>query len=135
MTITQRVKSVIMEILTESIPSPSITVVDAKQRATPILPFIAVDVASVSNYSDELPQVQRVSMDIVLSVHAGDEDDNDVENWIACIESTLEQANDVSNLSIDGVIIYSWTYGGSTQEWDDSILQVNFSVECLATRA
>ena len=135
MTITQRVKSVIMEILTESTPSPSITVVDAKQRATPILPFIAVDVASVSNYSDELPQVQRVSMDIVLSVHAGDEDDNDVENWIACIESTLEQANDVSNLSIDGVIIYSWTYGGSTQEWDDSILQVNFSVECLATRA
>lgn len=135
MTITQRVKSVIMEILTESIPSPSITVVDAKQRATPILPFIAVDVASVSNYSDELPQVQRVSMDIVLSVHAGDEDDNDVENWIASIESTLEQANDVSNLSIDGVIIYSWTYGGSTQEWDDSILQVNFSVDCLATRA
>lgn len=135
MTITQRVKSVIMEILTESIPSPSITVVDAKQRATPILPFIAVDVASVSNYSDELPQVQRVSMDIVLSVHAGDEDDNDIENWIASIESTLEQANDVSNLSIDGVIIYSWTYGGSTQEWDDSILQVNFSVECLATRA
>ena len=135
MTITQRVKSVIMEILTESIPSPSITVVDAKQRATPILPFIAVDVASVSNYSDELPQVQRVSLDIVLSVHAGDEDDNDVENWIASIESTLEQANDVSNLSIDGVIIYSWTYGGSTQEWDDSILQVNFSVECLATRA
>ena len=135
MTITQRVKSVIMEILTESIPSPSITVVDAKQRATPILPFIAVDVASVSNYSDELPQVQRVSMDIVLSVHSGDEDDNDVENWIACIESTLEQANDVSNLSIDGVIIYSWTYGGSTQEWDDSFLQVNFSVECLATRA
>ena len=135
MTITQRVKNVIMEILTDSVPSPSITVVDAKQRATPILPFIAVEVAGVSNYSDELPQVQRVSMDIVLSVHAGDEDDNDVENWIAEIEATLQQANDVSSQSGDGVIIYSWIYSGSRQEWDDSILQVNFSVECLATRA
>ena len=135
MTITQRVKNVIMEILTDSVPSPSITVVDAKQRATPILPFIAVEVAGVSNYSDELPQVQRVSMDIVLSVHAGDEDDNDVENWIAEIESTLQQANDVSSQNADGVIIYSWIYSGSRQEWDDSILQVNFSVECLATRA
>ena len=135
MTITQRVKNVIMEILTDSVPSPSITVVDAKQRATPILPFIAVEVAGVSNYSDELPQVQRVSMDIVLSVHAGDEDDNDVENWIAEIEATLQQANDVSSQSGDGVIIYSWIYSGSRQEWDDSILQINFSVECLATRA
>ena len=135
MTITQRVKNVIMEILTDAVPSPSITVVDAKQRATPILPFIAVEVAGVSNYSDELPQVQRVSMDIVLSVHAGDEDDNDVENWIAEIEATLQQANDVSSQSGDGVIIYSWIYSGSRQEWDDSILQINFSVECLATRA
>jgi hypothetical protein len=135
MTITQRVKNVIMDILADSVPDTSITVVDAKQRATPILPHIAVDVASVSNYSDELPQVQRVSMDIVLSVHAGDEDDNDVENWIAEIEATLQQANDVSSQSGDGVIIYSWIYSGSRQEWDDSILQVNFSVECLATRA
>ena len=135
MTITQRVKTSIMDILTEAVPSPSITVVDAKQRATPILPFIAVDVASVSSYSDDLPQVQRVAMNIVLSVHAGDEDDNDVEDWIASIESTLQQANDVSSNQDDGVIIYSWTYSGSAQEWDDSILLINFSVECLATRA
>ena len=135
MTASQRVKKTIIDVLIESKPSNSITVVDAKQRATYTLPFIGVDVASVSSYSDELPQVQRISMDIVLKVHAGDEDDNDVENWIADIESTLDGATDISNLSSDGITIYSWVYGGSSQEWDESVLMVNFNVECLAARA
>lgn len=135
MTASQRVKQTIIDVLTEAKPSASITVVDAKQRATYALPFIAVDVASVSSYADDLPQVQRISMDIVLKVHAGDEDDNDVENWIADIEATLDGATDLSGLSSDGITIYSWVYGGSTQEWEESVLMVNFNVECLAARA
>jgi hypothetical protein len=74
-------------------------------------------------------------MDIVLKVHAGDEDDNDVENWIADIEATLDGATDISSLSSDGITIYSWVYGGSSQEWEESVLMVNFNVECLAARA
>jgi uncharacterized protein with PhoU and TrkA domain len=135
MTASQRVKQTIIDVLTEAKPSASITVVDAKQRATYALPFIAVDVVSVSSYADDLPQVQRISMDIVLKVHAGDEDDNDVENWIADIEATLDGATDISSLSSDGITIYSWVYGGSTQEWEESVLMVNFNVECLAARA
>jgi hypothetical protein len=135
MTASQRVKQTIIDVLTEAKPSASITVVDAKQRATYALPFIAVDVVSVSSYADDLPQVQRISMDIVLKVHAGDEDDNDVENWIADIEATLDGATDLSGLSSDGITIYSWVYGGSSQEWEESVLMVNFNVECLAARA
>jgi uncharacterized protein with PhoU and TrkA domain len=135
MTASQRVKQTIIDVLTEAKPSASITVVDAKQRATYALPFIAVDVVSVSSYADDLPQVQRISMDIVLKVHAGDEDDNDVENWIADIEATLDGATDISSLSSDGITIYSWVYGGSSQEWEESVLMVNFNVECLAARA
>jgi glycerol-3-phosphate cytidylyltransferase-like family protein len=135
MTASQRVKQTIIDVLTEAKPSASITVVDAKQRATYALPFIAVDVVSVSNYADDLPQVQRISMDIVLKVHAGDEDENDVEKWIADIEATLDSATDISSRSSDGITIYSWVYSGSSQEWEESVLMVNFNVECLAARA
>lgn len=135
MTASQRVKTTILDILEDAKPSELISVVDAKQRDAFTLPCLAVDVASVSSYSDQLPQVQRISVDVVLSAHAGDEDEADIENWIASIEGTLDSATDLSNLSSDGITIYSWVYGGSYQEWDGSTLLVRFAVDCLAARA
>jgi hypothetical protein len=32
------------------------------------------------------------------------------------------------------VKVYAWTYSGSMQEWDESILEVSFSIETLCSR-
>ena len=134
MTTSQRLKISIINALAQSTPDEAIAIVDAKARLAIGLPVLAVDISSVEPHSEALQNVERVSITATLRCHAGDEDDADVDAWIDQIETTLTDVSYMKAVNSDQVHIYSWTYGGSVQNWDESVLEVAFSVECLVTR-
>ena len=132
MTTSQRLKLSFIETLDREKPDPNISVVDAKARAVFELPLIAIDIASVEPHSQALQHVERIGIVAVLRVHAGDDDD--IDSWIDQIESTLTDVSEMKSAMGGMVKVYSWTYGGSSQEWDESILEVAFFVEVLCSR-
>ena len=134
MTTTQRLKDALITYLNLLAPSPSISVVDSKQRADIDLPTLAVEVGSVEPHSAALLYVQRAQVTIKLRLHAGDEDEADVDNWIDQIESLLNDPSAVEAASGDNLRMDYWIYSGSSQEWDESILEVSFEAESLITR-
>lgn len=132
MTTSQRIKISLIAVLEASKPDESIVIVDAKQRGELALPLIAVDVTSAAAHSEALQNVERIELTATLRVHAGD--DEDIDAWIDQIETILTDVSFMKAATSDLVKVYSWTYSGSTQEWDESILEVSFSVETLCTR-
>jgi hypothetical protein len=40
----------------------------------------------------------------------------------------------MKSIGIETLKTYSWVYQGSTQDWDESILEVTFSAEALCSR-
>jgi hypothetical protein len=132
MTTSQRIKLSLIAVLEASKPDESISVVDAKQRGELALPLIAVDVTSATAHSEALQNVERIELTATLRVHAGD--DEDIDAWIDQIETILTDVSFMKAATSDLVKVYSWTYSGSTQEWDESVLEVSFSIETLCTR-
>ena len=133
MTVSQQLKNNIIQTIEQSTSLPAI---DGKAREEYPLPVVAVDIVSTEAFEEVIQQVQRVSMSCTLRVHAGDDDNNSaqVESWIAEIDSVLADANTMLAAAATGLRIYSWIYNGSSQEWDDSILDVVFSVDAIAVR-
>jgi hypothetical protein len=135
MTTTQRLKESLRTYLATVNPAPDdITVVDAKQRAEITLPTLAIDVPSAEPHSVSLAHVQRCDVEIVLRCHAGDESDADIDAWIDQLESALNDPTSIKSILDDGIRMDHWLYQGSTQEWDESMLEVTFSAQCLVTR-
>ena len=134
MTTTQRLKDELNEYLLEMRPSASLSVVDSKQRAEVNLPTLAVEVSGVEPHSSVLPHVQRCQLTFKLRTHAGDESDYDIDSWIDQIESLLNDPSSIKQVVDETVQIDYWIYNGSSQEWDESILEVNFEAECLCCR-
>ena len=132
MTTSQRIKISLIAVLEASKPDESIVIVDAKQRGELALPLIAVDVTSATAHSEALQNVERIELTATLRVHAGD--DEDIDAWIDQIETILTDVSFMKAATSDLVKVYSWTYSGSTQEWDESILEVSFNIETLCTR-
>jgi hypothetical protein len=132
MTTSQRIKLSLIAVLEASKPDESIAIVDAKQRGELALPLIAVDVTAATAHSEALQNVERIELTATLRVHAGD--DEDIDAWIDQIETILTDVSFMKAATSDLVKVYSWTYSGSTQEWDESILEVSFSIETLCTR-
>jgi hypothetical protein len=132
MTTSQRIKLSLIAVLEASKPDESISVVDAKQRNELALPLLAVDVTSAAAHSEALQNVERIELTATLRVHAGD--DEDIEAWIDQIETILNDVSFMKAATSDLVKVYSWTYSGSVQEWDESILEVAFSIETLCSR-
>jgi len=132
MTTSQRIKLSLIAVLEASKPDESISVVDAKQRNELALPLLAVDVTSAAAHSEALQNVERIELTATLRVHAGD--DEDIEAWIDQIETILTDVSFMKAATSDLVKVYSWTYSGSVQEWDESILEVAFSIETLCSR-
>ena len=87
---------------------------------------------SATAHSEALQNVERIELTATLRVHAGD--DEDIDAWIDQIETILTDVSFMKAATSDLVKVYSWTYSGSTQEWDESILEVLFSIETLCTR-
>lgn len=134
MTTSQRLKASIITALDETKPDESISVVDAKQRAQFSLPALVVDIASVEPHSEALQHVERIVVAAVLRVHSGDVDEADIDGWIDRIETTLTDVSAMKAATSKHVVVYSWTYGGSSQEWDESIIEIMFGVEVLCSR-
>ena len=132
MTTSQRIKLSLIAILEASKPDESISVVDANQRNELALPLLAVDVTSATAHSEALQTVERIELTATLRVHAGDDEDTD--GWIDQIETILNDVSFMKAATSDLVKVYSWTYSGSVQEWDESILEVAFSIETLCSR-
>lgn len=132
MTTSQRIKLSIMAVLDASKPDESIAVVDAKQRIQIALPVLAVDVTSSTAHSEALQNVERIELVATLRVHAGD--DEDIDPWIDQIETMLTDVSFLKAATSDLVKVFAWTYSGSTQDWDESILEVAFKVETLCSR-
>jgi hypothetical protein len=134
MTTSQRLKLAVITALENNKPDQSISVVDAKIRASIDLPVLAVDVTAADPHSEALQHVERVSIAITLRFHAGDEEPDTVDDWIDQIESTLVDTSYMKSIGIETLKTYSWVYQGSTQDWDESILEVTFSAEALCSR-
>jgi hypothetical protein len=132
MTTSQRIKLSLIAVLEASKPDESISVVDAKQRGELALPLLAVDVTSSAAHSEALQTVERIELTATLRVHAGD--DEDIDGWIDQIETILTDVSFMKAATIDLLKVYAWTYSGSVQEWDESILEVAFSIETLCSR-
>jgi hypothetical protein len=133
MTTSQRLKTSLIAALTEANPDESIEVVDAKSRAPISLPCLAVDITAVEAHSEALQHVERVTLTATLRLHSGDDDEH-LDAWIDQIETTLTDVSFMKAITSDKLVVYSWTYGGSSQEWDESIIEVSFSVEALCSR-
>jgi hypothetical protein len=132
MTTSQRIKLSLIAILEASKPDESISVVDANQRNELALPLLAVDVTSATAHSEALQTVERIELTATLRIHAGD--DEDIDGWIDQIETILTDVSFMKAATSDLVKVYSWIYSGSTQEWDESVLEVTFSIETLCSR-
>lgn len=132
MTTSQRIKISLISVLDANKPDESIAVVDAKQRGELALPLLAVEVTAASAHSEALQNVERIELTATLRIHAGD--DEDIDPWIDQIETILTDVSFMKNATSNLVKVYSWVYSGSVQEWDESILEVSFSVETLCSR-
>ena len=135
MTTAQRLKGILIAYLTEQRPDADISVIDAKQRETPTVPALAVSVPGVTPHSEALYNVERCDVEMVLRVHAGDEDDIDIDAWIDDLESALNDPSAITSLGDETTLhIYHWVYNGSTQDFSDAYIDTTFSAECLVTR-
>lgn len=132
MTTSQRIKISLISVLDANKPDESIVVVDAKQRGELALPLLAVEVTAVTAHSEALQNVERIELTATLRIHAGD--DEDIDPWIDQIETILTDVSFMKDATSSLVKVYSWVYSGSVQEWDESILEVSFSVETLCSR-
>ena len=135
MTATQQIKDQLIFYLGVNTPDDSISIVDARQRAEIELPTLTVDVVGTAAHSTTLSNVTTGQAQIVLRHHAGDESEADIPTWIDCLESLFfDKSAMVEILNTDGVLFFDWNYNGSTQDFDDAILEVTFTVDILFGR-
>ena len=134
MTTSQRLKLAVISAMENNKPDQSISVVDAKIRSSIELPVLAVDVTAADPHSEALQHVERISLSVILRFHAGDEEPDTIDAWIDQIESILVDTSYMKSIGAETLKTYSWVYQGSTQAWDESILEVTFSAEALCSR-
>jgi hypothetical protein len=135
MTTTQRIKDALIVLLDDNKPDESISVVDARQRVEIELPVLAVDVTGTAAHSVALSMVTQAEVQITLRHHSGDEAEADIPAWIDCIESLLhDKSRVIGTLNETRVIFYDWNYNGSTQDFDESVLEVSFTASILFAR-
>lgn len=135
MTITQHLKAAIIEHLGDNTPDETIAVVDSKQRAEIAFPTLTVSAPATSAFNESLPMVEKIEVEITLRIHSGDTDEASIDSWADQIESLLNDVSIIGNAaSKNGIKIYDWTYGGSSQEWADSVIETTFTAECICGR-
>ena len=134
MTITHQLKNELKDYLLEVRPSAALSVVDASQALEMSPPTLAVEIGQPEAHSTALAHVQRCPVEIKLRLHAGDDADYDAADWIMQIEDALDDPANIKLLINDKVQIDYWLYGGSAQEWDESLVETTFTAECLVSR-
>lgn len=135
MTTTQRIKDTLVSYLTDHSPADSILVADATARETFTLPCLVVDIQGSAAHSAALHMVSTAEVTITLRAHTGDESEADIAAWIDQLESLFfDQSAMVDALNQPHVIFWDWTYNGSSQNWDEALLEVTFTAACTFGR-
>ena len=134
MTTSQRLKNAVILALENNNPDPSIAIVDAKVRLDIELPVLAVDVESVTAHSEALQDVERVKIAVTFRAHIGDEQPGNIDGWIDSIEAILSNEDQMKIIGSGLLRMFSFVYDGSTQDWDESIIEITFSAESLCAR-
>jgi hypothetical protein len=134
MTVSQRLKAAVIDVLDEYKPDESIAIVDAKSRSEIEFPTLAVDVVSASSHSAALAMVEKVSMVMTLRVHSGDSEESSIDCWSDTIESAMHDESAMRDLLAQGLIVHQWLYQGSDQDWGEEVVEVNFRADALVSR-
>lgn len=131
----KRLKTILIDYLLAHRPSEDIEVIDSRQTSLAVLPSLAVSVPSVEPHSKALWSIERCQVSLTLRVHVGDEEDTDLDAWQEAIEAALADPEQITALGDEAsLVIFDWTYNGSTVEWDESAIDTTFSADCLVTR-
>jgi hypothetical protein len=134
MTTSQRLKLAVIAAIDEAKPDELISVVDSQSRSDIVLPVIAVSIDSATAFNEALQVVGEIGVTATLRVHAGDDDEETTGEWIDTIESQFSDGDQIIAAATELLQIYSWVYQGSTQQWDENILEVRFSATSLCAR-
>jgi hypothetical protein len=131
---TERLENNLIAYLTDVSPSDQISIVSETQRAEIELPCLGVGAVTSDRYAVALPGVLKVGVNITLRCHAGDEDDSDVASWQDQIETLLNDPTVIKESCTDGILIQFWDFQGATTSWDDSVMETQYTAECLVMR-
>ena len=134
MNIQRTLKSILIDHLTQNKPAANIEVVDAKRLDLATLPTIAVEVSNESAHSQALWNVIVCQVSILYRVHAGDIEQSELDDHLEVIEQAIQNPNDMVILGDESsLVIFNWLYQGSTQDWNDSMIDTVFTAECIVT--
>ena len=134
MNIQRTLKSILIDYLTQHKPAADIEVIDAKRLDLATLPTIAVEVGNEAAHSQALWNVINCQVSILYRVHAGDVEQSELDDHLEAIEQVIQDPNDMIVLGDESsLVIFNWLYQGSTQNWNDSMIDTVFSAECIVT--
>jgi hypothetical protein len=134
MNIQRKLKTILIDYLNQDKPDLNIEVIDAKRLDIATLPIIAVEISNESAHSQALWSVIACQVSILYRVHAGDIDQSELDNHLEQIESKLQDPNVMVQLGDENsLVFFNWLYQGSTQDWNESMIDTVFTAECLVT--
>ena len=134
MNIQRTLKSILIDYLSDNKPTAEIEVIDAKRLDLATLPILAVEVSNEAAHSQALWNVIVCQVSILYRVHAGDVEQSELDDHLAVIEQAIQDPNSMIALGDESsLVIFNWLYQGSTQDWNDSMIDTVFTAECIVT--
>lgn len=134
MNIQRTLKSILIDYLSDNKPTAEIEVIDAKRLDLATLPILAVEVSNEAAHSQALWNVIVCQVSILYRVHAGDVEQSELDDHLAVIEQAIQDPNSIIALGDESsLVIFNWLYQGSTQDWNDSMIDTVFTAECIVT--
>lgn len=134
MNIQRTLKSILIDYLSDNKPTAEIEVIDAKRLDLATLPILAVEVSNEAAHSQALWNVIVCQVSILYRVHAGDVEQSELDDHLAVIEQAIQDPNSILALGDESsLVIFNWLYQGSTQDWNDSMIDTVFTAECIVT--
>lgn len=134
MNIQRTLKKILIDYLSDNKPTEDIEVVDAKRLDLATLPIMAVEVTNEAAHSQALWNVIVCQVSILYRVHAGDVEQADLDDHLTFIEQAIQDPNNIMALGDESsLVIFNWLYQGSTQDWNDSMIDTVFNAECIVT--
>jgi hypothetical protein len=134
MNIKRTLKTILIDYLSGYKPSADIEVIDAKRLDLATLPTIAIEVTNEAAHSQALWNVIVCQVLILYRVHAGDVEQSELDDQLEAIEQAIQDPNSMVALGDESsLVIFNWLYQGSTQDWNDSMIDTVFTAECIVT--
>lgn len=135
MNVARRLKNKLIQYLEPLKPDADIIVIDGKNLDEATLPVIAVEISGESAHSHALWNVINCRVSILYRVHAGDIDQDTLDDHLDALELLFQDPAMIVSLSDESdLTIFNWLYQGSVQDWNDSSIDTVFTAECVVTR-